>query len=165
MIEIRLSGLDGVLATLRSLPPSLVSRRGGPVLASLKAGARVILKAEQANLRAVTSNATASGKRESTGLLLKALTIKRGKAPSGGNGERVIITTKKKIYSDREGKPVSVRATAHWLEYGTESQPAEPFIRPAFNSKAREAISVIETDLLKRIKKIVITLAARNARS
>lgn len=161
-VELQLHGLTGVLATLKSLPPELVSKRGGPVLASLRAGARVILKQEQRNLQAVVSNATASGKQESTGLLLKSLTIKRGKPPTGGKGERVLVTTKRLMYPDTGGKPVSVRKTAALLEYGSSQQPAEPWIKPAFNAKAREAIETIERDLVKRIDKIVKKLAAQN---
>jgi HK97 gp10 family phage protein len=160
-IDVELTGIDGVLNTLRSLPPEVVSKRGGPVLAALKKGARVILKQERLNLQSVTSNATASGKKESTGLLAKSLTVKRGRM-NGGNGERVIVTTKKAIYAGRVGKPVSVRKTGALLELGSSQQPAEPWVRPAFNAKAREAITTVETELVKGIDKIVKKLAQQN---
>lgn len=160
-IELKLTGVDGVLDTLRSLPPEIVSRRGGPALAALRKGARVILKQERLNLQSVTSNETASGKQESTGLLAKSLTVKRGRM-TGGNGERVIVTTKKAIYKGRGGKPVSVRKTGALLELGSSQQPAEPWVRTAFNAKAREAITTVETELVQGIDKIVKKLAQQN---
>ena len=59
-VEVKLPGLEGVLDTLKSLPPELVSKRGGPVLAALKKGAKVIQLQEKANLRAAIAHTTAS---------------------------------------------------------------------------------------------------------
>lgn len=160
-VTVKLEGLEGVMATLQSLPSEVVSRRGGVVLAALRKGARIILLEEKKALDRVTSNATSSGKKESTGLLAKSLTIKRGKPPSGGNGERIIVTTKRVMYP-RKGKPVSVRKTGALLEYGSSAQPSESWVRSSFNAKAAEAITTIEADLVKRIDAIVAKLAAQN---
>ena len=70
-VEVKVSGLDGVLDTLKSLPAEVVSKRGGPVRAALRKGAVVIQKQEKANLQAVTVNADDPDKAASTGLLLK----------------------------------------------------------------------------------------------
>ena len=35
-VEFKLQGVDGVLATLQSLPAEVVSKRGGPVKAALR---------------------------------------------------------------------------------------------------------------------------------
>ncbi len=161
-VELRLDGLKGVLSTLESLPREVVSRRGGPVLASLKKGAKVIQKQELANLQAIVNNATASGKKESTGLLQKNIVVSRGKAPTGGNGERVLVRVKRKTYARKGGKPVTTIKTASLLETGSSQQPAEPWARPAFNAKAAEAITTVERDLVDRIDKIVKKLAAQN---
>lgn len=168
-IEINLTGLDGVLETLKSLPPEIVSKRGGPVKTALRKGALVILKQEKANLQAVTSNATSSGKRESTGLLLKNLIVSRGKPPTEGKGERYLVRVKRKTYTTTpEGRPrkrkaiTSTIANAQRLEYGTGDQPAEPFIRPAFHTKAQEAIQTIQTELVKGVDLVVNRLAAQN---
>lgn len=171
--EMKLTGLDGVLDTLKSLPPEVVSKRGGPVKSALRKGALVILKQEKANLQAVTSNATESGKRESTGFLLQNLIASRGKAPSSGKGERYLVRVRRKSYKRRAEmaavgkkakKAVSVTTlkTAQLLEYGSSHQPAEPWIRPAFHAKAGEAISTVETELVKAIDRVVKKLAAAN---
>jgi len=159
-MEMQLHGLTGVLETLKSLPAEVVSKRGGPVKAALRKGANVILKAEKANLRAVMGHRTNGERQLSTGLLLKNLVATRGK-PRGVNGERYIVRVKRKNYP-RKGKNVSTVKVAQLLEYGSSKQPAEPFIRPAFNAKAAEAIRTIEIELVKGVKKVAAKLGQQN---
>jgi HK97 gp10 family phage protein len=161
-VELKLTGIDGVLDTLQSLPAEVVSKRGGPVKAALRKGALVILAAEKANLAVVTANATESGKRESTGLLAKNLIASRGKPPTGSKGERYLVRVKRRTYARAGGKAVTTLKTAQLLEYGSSKQPAEPWIRPAFISRAREAIATIESELHRGIERAVARLAARN---
>ncbi len=168
-VALDVKGIDGVLATLQSLPAEVVSKRGGPVKSALRKGAVVILKAEKANLAAVTSNATSSGKQESTGLLAKNLIVTRGKPPIDGKGERYLVRVKRKTYTvspegrARTGKAITTTTqNAQRLEYGTAHQPAEPFIRPAFNAKAAEAITTIQRELIAAVDQVVNNLAAQN---
>jgi hypothetical protein len=161
-VEMQLSGLNGVLDTLRSLPAEVVSKRGGPVRAALRKGALVIHRQELANLQAVTAGTSDAGVRQSTGFLLKNVVVTRGKAPSGGNGERYLVRVRRKAYPDRTGKTVTTLVAAQLLEYGSSKQPAEPWIRPAFLSRAPEAISTVQRELLASIDRIVRKLAAQN---
>lgn len=149
-IDIKLEGADSIVSMLKSLPAEVVSKRGGPVKLALAKGARVIRKEVAKNLE----QATADGD-ESTGLLKQSLIVSRGKQPNTGKGERYLVRFKRKTYPDRKGKPVTTLKTAQILEYGSEKQKAEPFIRPAAVSKAQEAIKTINDDLLARIDKIV----------
>lgn len=160
--ELQLTGLDGVLETLKQLPPEVVSKRGGPVKSALRKGAVVILKQARANLQAVTNNATASEKKESTGLLLANLVATRGKPPAGENGERYLVRVRRKGYPRKGGGSVSTQKTGVWLEYGTSEQPAEPWLRPAFQAKAEEAIRTIESELVKGVDRVVKKLATQN---
>jgi HK97 gp10 family phage protein len=160
--EVKITGIDGVLALLQQLPAEVVSKRGGPVKAALRKGALVILAAERANLQMVTSNATDSEKQESTGLLAKNLIASRGKAPTEGKGERYLVRVKRRTYVRKNGKPVTTLKTAQLLEYGSEKQHAEPWIRPAFKAKAREAIDTTTKELVKGIDRVVKKLAAAN---
>jgi HK97 gp10 family phage protein len=150
--ELKITGLDGVLEMLLKMPPEIVSKRGGPVKTALRKGASVIAKQARANLRAVTNNQTASGEKESTGLLAKSIVVTRGKAPTTGNGERYLVRVKGKTYA-RKGKVVTTKKTAQLLEYGSSKQPAEPWLRPAFASKATEAINTVVRELPKEIDK------------
>lgn len=157
-VEFNISGLDGVLATLRSLPPEIVSKRGGPVKLALAKGARVIRDEAKGNLKA----AIASGGDEATGLLEKNVIASRGKPPTSGKGERYLVRVKRRSYPKKGGKPVTTLKTAHLLEYGSAHQPATPWLRPAFQAKAREAIDVTVKDLNRRIALVVKKLAAQN---
>jgi HK97 gp10 family phage protein len=155
-MEMQLSGVDGILKTLKSLPAEVVSKRGGPVKLALAKGARLLRNEVKKNLRAVIDSD------ESTGLLEKNIIASRGKQPTGGNGERYLVRVKRRTYVDREGKPVTTLKTANILEYGSEKQTAKPFIRPAAISKASQTINVVTTDLKKRLDKVVKDLARVN---
>jgi hypothetical protein len=157
MIEIKLTGVDGVLDLLKSLPPEVVSKRGGPVKNALRNGARVIYREAALNLARSTDSLTQDDA-GSTGLLLKNLVVTRGKEPIGTKGERYLVRVRRKSYQ-RKGKPVTTLKTAQLLEYGSSQQPAEPWIRPAFSAKATEAIKTIERDLLTSLNLIVRKLA------
>lgn len=162
-VEMQLHGLDGVLEVLQRLPAEVVSKRGGPVRAALRKGSNVILKQEKVNLQGVMGHQDGAETVAATGFLLKSLVTRRGKPPPGGNGERYIVGPKRKVYPRKGGgKPVTTTKTAAFLEYGTSKQPAEPFIRPAFAAKAAQAITTVETELVKAIDKIAAKLLTQN---
>jgi HK97 gp10 family phage protein len=160
-MEVNITGLDGVIDTLKSLPPEIVSKRGGPVRAALRKAAVVIQKQEIQNLTASLANAP----RYSTGLLLKNIVVTRGKAPFGGNGERYLVRVRRKAYPKEhqgKGKPVTTLKAAHLLEYGSSTQPAEPFIRPAVRQAGQKAIDTFVTELNKSIARIIKKLESKN---
>lgn len=158
--EMKLTGVDGVIDTLRSLPAEVVSKRGGIALAALRKAAKIILNAEKANLQAILNNATEAEKRNQTGLLMKNVVVTRGKPPFDGKGERVLVRIKRRTYPKKSGgKSVTTLKTANLLEYGSSTQPAQPWIRTAFNANARAAIFVAEVELLKGIDRVVKKLA------
>lgn len=157
---LELKGLDGVLRTLQELPPEVVSKAGGPVKRSLRKGALVLLQEAALNLARATDNLSTDDQ-ENTGLLLSALVATRGKAPTGGNGERYLVRVKRLTYQ-RPGPATTTLATANLLEYGSEKQPAEPWLRPAFAAKAQQAIQTVETELVKDIDRVVRKLARQN---
>lgn len=157
---LELKGLDGVLRTLQELPPEVVSKAGGPVKRSLRKGALVLLQEAALNLARATDNLSTDDQ-ENTGLLLSALVATRGKAPTGGNGERYLVRVKRLSYQ-RPGPATTTLATANLLEYGSEKQPAEPWLRPAFAAKAQQAIQTVETELVKDIDRVVRKLARQN---
>ena len=155
-IEMTLTGVDGLLKTLKSLPPEIVSKRGGPVKLALAKGARFLRDKAKANL---TSQIARNGD-ESTGLLLQNVIASRGKAPFDGNGERYLVRVKRKSYN--KGKATTLQ-TANLLEYGSEHQPATPWLRPALNAHGRETINVVVNDLKNRIDKVIAKLAQQNS--
>ena len=153
------SGLDDVLRMLQQLPAEVVSKRGGPVKLALKKGATVIYKQADINLMLATQGLVSDDKQYSTGLLRKNLIVSRGKEPVGSKGERYLVRVRRKSYPNRKGEVTTTLKTAQILEYGSSKQQPDPWIRPAFESKAEEAIRVISDDLRERLDKIVKKLA------
>lgn len=183
-VEVKLHGLEGVLQTLRSLPPEIVSKGGGPVRVALRKGAVVIRKQAQENLRAAIALPGKTGITESTGFTEKNVFIKRKRPLGGENGERYIITVKpvvhpsggehqrksraglgKRLRKNNDGptaQAIKANDIAFFMEYGTSKQEATPWLRPAFNAKAAEAIATVEHELLRGIDRIVRKLSAQN---
>ena len=159
-----LTGLDGVLDLLKSLPPEVVSKRGGPVKSALRKGALVILREAQLNLARATDDLDADGTETSTGLLKKNLIASRGKAPNSGQGERYLVRVRRKAYVGRKGETVTTLKTAQLLEYGSSHQPAEPWLRPAFHAKAEESIRTVERELVAGVDRVVKKLAKNGGR-
>jgi HK97 gp10 family phage protein len=163
MLELKVTGLDGVLDMLKKLPPEVVSKRGGPVKAALRKGALVIQAEEKKNLLAVIARTDDQIERQATGLLLDSIIVSRGKQPIGTKGERYLIRVKRKVYprNNNEGGDTTTLKTARLLEYGSSKQPPRPWIRPAAASKAQEAVDVTSQELVKRINAIVKKLARK----
>lgn len=178
-VEMKLSGLDGVLDTLKRLPPDVVSKNGGPVRRALVKGAVVIREQAKANFRSAVAMPGKSGITESTGFTAEQIIIKR-KAPLGGqNGERYIVGVRPKPHPSKSmvrrksrEKPNSKRKRAgpkertiqandiaFMMEYGTSKQSPTPWIRPAFEQKAAEAITTIEREVVKGVVRLVKKLA------
>lgn len=158
--EFDIQGVEGVLTTLQMLPHELVSKRGGAVKLSLRKGAIFLAAREKDALRSKIN-----ADNDSTGLLVDNIIASRGKEPRGTRGERYIVRIKRRTYPDRTGKPVTTLKVAHIFEYGApgNNQPADPFIRPTAIQYHRQVISIVTTDLLKRVDKIVKKLERQNA--
>jgi HK97 gp10 family phage protein len=157
--DINITGLDGVLDLLKSLPPEVVSKRGGPVGTALKKGAYVIAKPAALNI-ARAADSLGAAEHENTGLLQSSVIVSRGKALFGSKGERYLVRIKRKTYK-RKGKAVTTLKTAQLLEYGSSQQPAEPWLRPAFLQNAERAINVTRDELLRAIDRVVKKLSKR----
>lgn len=160
----KVTGIDGVLQTLQSLPPEIVSKRGGPVKLALAKGTRVIRDQAKANLRTIVA-----GSDDTTGLLEKNIIASRGKQIYGSKGERYLVRVRRKAYDlekigkrEKAGKRVTTQKTASLLEYGSSRQVATPWLRPAVQQKGAEAIAAITADLNRRIDKVVKDLARKN---
>lgn len=170
-VDVKLSGVEGILKTLQSLPPEVVSKRGGPVKLALKKGAMVIREEAAKNIAKMIFQGDDENEKQSTGLLERNIIVSRGKAPAGGNGERYLVRVKKVAYDGQKikrrgsiGRRVTTLKTAHLLEYGSQHQPARPWLRPAFASKKQEAMNTVIEDLNKRVNRIVRRLARQNAK-
>lgn len=154
--SINVGGLDQAISMLQMLPANVVSKKGGPVKNALRKAAHVIANEEKSLF---ASRLNEHGWNDTTGVLAKSIIVSRGKKPMNTRGERYLVRIKRKTYNkpDRStnGKPVTTLKVAQIFEYGSEHQPARPFIRTAFRSKAEEAIRVFRDDLYRRIDMLV----------
>lgn len=154
-----LHGADDLLARLKALPPELVSKRGGPVAAGLRKGARVILKEAQRNILAVTRDSAAAGY-VPTKVLHDALAIRRDPRPqrSGANEKMQVFVRRNRKYEGRlntRGKPLTAIMTARWLEFGSEHQRAEPWMLPAFMASRERALQTVVVEIEAGINRII----------
>lgn len=169
--EVRLYGLDGLLETLKQLPPELTKKNGGPLRAALRRGASVLVKEAKRNFRAAVAQPGVSGITESTGFTERHIVAKRRKMYDGMNGERYVVTVNSKPHPNgkkmkRRGRKkssgvITTNDIAFIMEYGSKNQPATPWLRPAFLSKAEEVIRTVEADAIKGVEKLVAQVAAK----
>lgn len=162
----RVEGLKGVLDTLTQLPAEVVSKNGGPVRTALRKAAKVIQLQMQANVQAIVDAPNIGGAESpSTGLLKKNIVINRLRMPPGVKGERVAVRVRRKKYPpERMGgaKRKTTQGVGALLEQGTERRRAQPWARPAFETKKAEAVAIFERELPAGIDRIVRRLARQN---
>lgn len=161
----KMEGLEGVLATLKSLPPELVSKGGGPVRFAVRKAATLIRDRAEVNMRARGMSPGATEKNWATGFTAKHIITRRTKL-TRVKGERFVVTVKTATHPNGnrigKGKPIRTNDIAFIMENGSAKQPAEPWLRPAFDEKKAEAASVMERELKAAIDRIVRKLARQN---
>jgi HK97 gp10 family phage protein len=154
-----IEGLAEVKARLEALPRELVSKGGGPVRVGLRKGALVIRDKMRQNAQEVIDRPNVGGGDESTGLLVKSITVKRGKAHASLKGERYWVMIPKRLrypISTRSPSGISVERVGQMLEYGTSRVPAYPWAGPAFHATKGEAVAVVVREMgrgLSRVEK------------
>lgn len=158
-VEMNIKGIDGIVATLNSLPAEVVSKRGGPVKASLGKGARYLRDRLKENLRAAIAQGPTT---RTTGGLEKHVIASRGKKPFFGKGERYLVRFKKRDYINADGVRTNPLMVANLFEHGSSHQPANPVIRRTAQHEGEKVINIVVDDLKKRIDDTVKKLARLN---
>lgn len=157
-VEFNITGIPGIIRTLSSLPAEVVSKKGGPVKLALAKGARLLRDQAKDNFR----RSAAIGGVDSTDTTVNNIIASRGKAPVGTKGERQLVRVKRKAFVNAHGSKTTTRKAAQLMEYGSSTQPAYPWLRPAVQRRGTQIIDVITEDLLKRLDQITKRLAAQN---
>ena len=159
-----LHGVDDLLAKLKSLPPEIVSKRGGPVKSGLRKGGVVIQKAAQAKIRALVQKPEDSGY-VSTDLLAQSVVVRRDSRPerAGANERyRVLISRGRKfIYPETLSEEYEIRTimTARYLEFGTEQRAPTPWMTPAYFEARQDALNTTITEITRGVKRIIRRLS------
>lgn len=160
---VRIQGLEGVLKTLKELPPEVVSKRGGPVRFALRRAAKVIQNEAKANIDKIVIAPNDEGiPTQSTGLLKKNVVVTLSKFKGGIKGEKFVVRVRKKKYPDAKGKGVHTKKVGALLEYGTVKRAPKPWMRPAFEVKKNEALVEFSTQINKKIAQVIKKLEAKN---
>ncbi|MDP3208763.1 MAG: hypothetical protein Q8M65_06410 [Rhodoglobus sp.] len=163
---VRLEGLAGTLATLRSLPVELVSKNGGPVRAAARKALIPMMEEAKANVRRIVADPNVGGiEGESTGLLENSITITRD-SKFDFKGERMRLKVRRKAYpKSKGGKKRKSRTTVKvgaLLEGGTEKMTPKPWMRPAYEKNRAGALQIFTDELNSGIDKIVKKLERQN---
>lgn len=145
----RVQGLDGLLDTLKALPPEIVSKNGGPVRTALRKAGVVIQKEAQANVRSIVAEPNKGGiDSRSTGNLEKSLIVSRRKPQPGFKGEIFRVRVRR---SAKNQFGVTANKYGGILEFGDENLRPRAWLRRAFESKKGAALDTFVNELRKRI--------------
>lgn len=158
MAELRyVKGLDGLLDTLKALPPEIVSKGGGPVRTSLRKAGVVLQKAYQENIRAIVDEPNKDGSTPAnSGTLEKAVIVSRRKPRPGFKGEVFAVRVKR---GAKAPNGQSANKYGGVMEFGYEGVPAKAPMRKAFETNKGQALETFVSEMHKRVE-----AAARKAK-
>jgi hypothetical protein len=141
-------GLEGILDTLKSLPPEIVSKSGGPVRTSARKASVVFQKAYIENVQLIIDQPNKDGSTpDNSGSWEKGIIVSRAKPVPGFKGE-IFKTRIKRGAKAPNGQ--SVNKYAGVQEFGDETHAALAPMRKAFESKKDVALQTFATEMRKR---------------
>lgn len=142
--QIKIEGLEQLVKNLRQLPKEL---QGKPLQQAVGRASRVVR--DEAKKRAPQgSYANRSENAPEPGRLHENIVSAKRKSQGGADMEYLVMVRTR-------GKKDSRKNAWYWhfLEFGTSKQPAQPFLRPAFEAKKSEALQEMVKYLRKGIER------------
>lgn len=147
---VRIEGLAQLERALRELPERIAHRA---LRVSVYAGAKVIRDAARA--QAPKAAQSLGHKRPSPGTLKRSVIMKHIRELSGGGRQTFYVLVRQGRKYRNQGKRGNLSQDAwYWrfVEFGTRKMNARPFLRPALESRRREAVGAIKQRLTQRIE-------------
>ncbi len=147
---VHVRGLAELDRALRELPVR-VANQG--LRASVYAGAKVIR--DEARSRAPKAAQSLGPKQPPPGTLRRSVSMKHIRELSGGGRQTYYVLVRQGKKYRNQGKRGNLSQDAwYWrfLEFGTRKMAARPFLRPALESRRREATAAIKERLAQRIQ-------------
>lgn len=141
--RIEVKGLRELGAAMRLLSADVAQRASRT---AVNAGATLIKKAAKAKIRSNPS--VDSGSLEGAVITKK---VPAGQTPLTAE-YLVTVRGRGKPYN-KKGRKIDRAPHASMVEFGTVNMPAEPYLRPAFESEKRNAVDAIAAKLKQRIDK------------
>lgn len=143
-------GLEGLLDTLKALPPEIVSKGGGPVRTSLRKAGVIFQKSYQENIRAIVDEPNKDGSTPAnSGTLEKAVIVSRRKPSPGFKGEIFAVRIKR---GAKAPNGQTANKYGGVLEFGYEGVPAKSPMRKAFETSKDQALSTFVSEMHKRVE-------------
>ena len=140
-VTFKIEGGKELQAALSRLSPKLQS---GVTRAAVRAGAQVIRKEAKLNVK---SRAFESG------VLYDSIDVVPRKKKRTHRFTSASVATRAGKKWQSKGKDAWY---AHIIEYGSKQRPATPFLRPALDTKAGEAIKAMATKIANYIEKAAL---------
>jgi HK97 gp10 family phage protein len=158
---VRIEGLEGVMKTLRELPPELVSKRGGPVRTALRNASKILVEEARSNVQRIIDEPNIDGMpTKSIGLLKNSIVTVRN-SRMRVKGERYYVRVSRKKYPAGRSDKTATGVGA-LLEHGTERRRPMPWLRPAFDTKKNEAVQQFPKEMRRQLDRITKKLARQN---
>jgi HK97 gp10 family phage protein len=156
---VRIEGLAELNRALRELPQRIANRG---LRTAVYAGAKVIR--DEARHRAPKAAQSLGTKQPSAGTLKRSVIMKHIRELSGGGRQTFYVLVRQGKKYRNQGKRGNLSQDAwYWrfVEFGTRKMAARPFLRPALESRRREAVEAIKGRLAQRIEIEVKALKGR----
>jgi HK97 gp10 family phage protein len=147
---VRIEGLAELNRALRELPQRIANRG---LRTAVYAGAKVIR--DEARHRAPKAAQSLGTKQPSAGTLKRSVIMKHIRELSGGGRQTFYVLVRQGKKYRNQGKRGNLSQDAwYWrfVEFGTRKMAARPFLRPALESRRREAVEAIKGRLAQRIE-------------
>lgn len=172
--HVTISGLAEIVSALRALPPELGSKGGGPIRGALFAATKIIRDAAR-------DNAPRGEGTPSPGNLKRQIYAYRDRNPRGSTGaaERYVISVRKGRRGRRSrkhenyGQPASrssinvIAGDAYYwffVEFGTVHQPAQSYMRRAFEENKERAVVRFTAELQRGVNRAIAKLRTKPGR-
>lgn len=150
-MQIKIEGLAELAKRLRELPSELSGKNGGPLRKAI--GRASVVIRDEARRRAPVDTGN---------LRDNIIAVRKRKSPQGNEGYFIEVRRKRRKYANtranrrkqRAGMTYESMGEAYYgmfIELGTAKMPAQPFLRPAFESKKVEAVEVFRAEFAKAI--------------
>lgn len=141
--SIEVSGLRELGESMRSLSAKVSTR----IAVSATGAAAGIVK--KATVSTITRNPSVD-----TGSLRDSVIVKKlPKGQSQVTSEHIVTFRGRGKPYNKKGQRIARAPHAHLVEFGTVNMPAEPSLRPAFDTEKRRAVDVMADRLRKGIAK------------
>ena len=147
---VHIEGLAELDRALRELPLRIANRG---LRTSVYAGAKVIR--DEARARAPKAAQSLGPKQPPPGTLKRSVIMKHIRELSSGGRQTFYVMVRHGKKYQKQGKRGTLSQDAwYWrfLEFGTRKMAARPFLRPALESRRREAVDAIKARLRQRIE-------------